>query len=1057
MSGTPPTAPSAVNLIVIDASHIDVRWTNGAYYNNWEPLWLCIERKPDGGGYAEIARVSYYSGMVCLFRDGALADGTKYYYKIRAEYTNDAPPPDTLYTDYSSEASAATYLPAPDGLNCHAGDTDVWLFFNDNSQNEEGFAIYRKTPTQLYFSPVGYTGPNEESWHDTGLSRSTKYIYHVFAFNSVTFSGPSNDAEVTTGDSPNAPSNLSGYGTATTKARLNYKDNSDNEQGFHIYISTNGSDFTLHATISTPNIETYLVTGLTSLTHYWFRVYAYNTSGDSWPSNTVDLWTLAGISTPTNVKLYPISGTVLDGTFEDNSELEDDHRLELKVGTGSYNEILTIAANVTSFRLTGLTAGTTCYVKIRAKQAAAYSAYSAEVSAVMLDTPATPTNLAVSEHKDTWIRIGWVATDLSCRTIIAKSANGSDYADIASIDEGIQEFKVTGLSAGTPYWFKVKHINGKGAGSYSTPATHTTDVSYEPTAFEKIMRRPNAKIVWRLKVNPSMELAGWTLVAGKTYAYEMTIEERGIDIEAVYENGVAYGEKTTLNGVEGVVKTFYFDYWNRKLYVHTSGGDIPNHYFLIGSFWLYFTNWQETGDETIFDDKYYFPFLKTENIPSISEEIQPYYEGNFTLSTASISLINGIINKRPFFDRLSERYLWLNKKAMLEVGGRDFQDQEFELVRTGIIGDWTITDSLFTLNLTDPREGLQCAIPRDQYKIEDFPNMDTSLQDQYRPFGFGTITNAVGRCIDTVNRIFEFHNGRCKSVTQTTQNGTALAVGTDYWVDYQRGRITLAKGLAYQTSDIILIDFVGQVNSIDNAITNGGDIFKYVFNNFLGLNDSELNLDSINETRYARTTELAAYFYKRSGNSGSDNAIKTIEHSIRAYAFQDAQGRIGLKIAATTAPTDIKYVGNNQIFSISKSQNKESLYGRVHVHYNENPQTERYQWINKPLNILTWKYGPKGEDTISENLQQLDIYTYLTSEVDANNLGDEIVNLVEKKTIDLETSGILFPCRAGDLFYLSRDRYYDSAGMANNKLMRIISITKQTTNRRVSVKAEEVG
>jgi hypothetical protein len=226
--------------------------------------------------------------------------------------------------------------------------------------------------------------------------------------------------------------------------------------------------------------------------------------------------------------------------------------------------------------------------------------------------------------------------------------------------------------------------------------------------------------------------------------------------------------------------------------------------------------------------------------------------------------------------------------------------------------------------------------------------------------------------------------------------------------------------------------------------------------NFMGIDKSELDLDSLYETYNARTTALSAYFYKGTGNTGSDNVIKTIEHSIRAYSFQDGQGRIGLKVALIAAPTDIKYVASTQVFSISKSQNKESLYGRVHVHYNENPSTERYQWISKPLNVLNWTYGPQGDEAAAENLQQLDVYTYLPTETLANTLGDEVVALLEKKYISLETSGVLFPCKAGDLFYLNRDRYYDLAGTANNKLMRIISITKQASGRRVSVKAEEV-
>jgi hypothetical protein len=1052
MAGT-PTAPTINWLYVVDPTHIDVDWSNGQDYVINQPGWLDIESKPDGGSYVQIAHIPYTPFMYCHFYGSGFMDGTKYYFKMRYEWTNPDPPYEQLYTDYSSEANAISLLPSPTGLNLHANDEDVWLYWNDESQNETGFEIWRDG------SLIHTTGPNETSYNNTGLTKGTKYAYKVRAVNAIINSEFTAEVEITTGDSPNAPSDLEGHATAKTTGQLNYQDNSDNESGFKIYISTNGSDFSLHDTIATPNIETYAITGLTQNTHYWFKVCAYQTwGGNSDWSNTVNFWTFADIGQPTNVQLFPVSGTVCDGTFEDNSDAEDDHRLELKVGGGAYSEVLTLAANVTHFRLTGLTAGTTIYVKIRAKAGAAYSAYSDEVSAAMLTTPATPTALAFSEHKDVWARIVWTAADLTCRTVIAKSTNGTDYTDIAEIDIGIQEFKATGLTAGAAVWFKIKHKNGYASGSYSTAASHTMDAAYEPTAFERLMRRPKAEIVWRLKVNPSMVLAGWTLTSGVTY--EQTIQDRGIDIEAVYENGTAYTEKTSIATVEATASTFWFDYFNRKLYIHTSGGTAPGNYLLIGSFWMYFTNWQGAGSEqTITAGGITFhplPLLKSENIPSISEEIQPYFEGNFTLSTATISLINGYINKQPFFDRLAEKYIWLGRKAILEVGGPDFTDAEFEPVRTGRIGDWSINDQAFTLNLTDLREGLQCAIPKDQYQLSEFPNMDTNLKDQYRPFGFGTITDAPAKCIDTVNRIFEFHNGHCHSVIQVTQNGTVLVADTDYWIDYHRGRITLCKTLEYQSSDRILVDFYGQVNSCNNLIVTGAEIFKYVFNEFMGVDNSELDLDSIYETKYSRTTTLGAYFYKGTGNTGSDSVIKTIEHSIRAYSFQDGQGRIGLKVALTAAPTDIKYVASTQIFSISKAQNKESLYGRVHVHYNENPSTERYQWITKPLNVLNWMYGAQGDESVAENLQQLDIYTYLPTEALANTLGDEVVELLERKYIDLETSGVLYPCKAGDLFYLNRDRYYDLAGTANNKLMRIISITKAANGRRVSVKVEEV-
>ncbi|GAH51590.1 unnamed protein product, partial [marine sediment metagenome] len=62
--------------------------------------------------------------------------------------------------------------------------------------------------------------------------------------------------------------------------------------------------------------------------------------------------------------------------------------------------------------------------------------------------------------------------------------------------------------------------------------------------------------------------------------------------------------------------------------------------------------------------------------------------------------------------------------------------------------------------------------------------------------------------------------------------------------------------ITIQKGDIIKVSCKGFVNSADETIDNGAEIFKYLMNNYKGIQDSELNLDSIYATKSAKPNVL---------------------------------------------------------------------------------------------------------------------------------------------------------------------------------------------------------
>lgn len=91
---------------------------------------------------------------------------------------------------------------------------------------------------------------------------------------------------------PAAPSSLTASATSSSSIVLNWTDNATDEDGFDIESSLDGTNYSLLASVGS-NTETYTHNGLNELTTYYYRVSAFNGSGNSNTSNGAFATTLS--------------------------------------------------------------------------------------------------------------------------------------------------------------------------------------------------------------------------------------------------------------------------------------------------------------------------------------------------------------------------------------------------------------------------------------------------------------------------------------------------------------------------------------------------------------------------------------------------------------------------------------------------------------------------------------------------------------------------------------------------------------------------------------------
>ncbi|HLF26430.1 MAG TPA: fibronectin type III domain-containing protein [Anaerolineae bacterium] len=273
----PPAAPTNLVATAVSGSQVTLSWQD----NSTNEQGFLLKRKgPNDVGFVDLATLGQ---NVNTYVDTSVSPATLYMYRVRAFNANGN-------SANSNDASVttpggATPPAAPSNLMATAiSSSQVNLSWQDNSNDEQGFLLKRQGPNDVSFVDIATLGPNVTTYTDTNVSANTTYTYRVRAFNANGNSVNSNDAAVTTPGGPPppaAPSNLAATPVSSTRIRLTWRDNSNDEQGFTVRRKGPfDADFVTAATVLS-NTTIFTDTNLLPGTTYAYRIRAFNANGGS--------------------------------------------------------------------------------------------------------------------------------------------------------------------------------------------------------------------------------------------------------------------------------------------------------------------------------------------------------------------------------------------------------------------------------------------------------------------------------------------------------------------------------------------------------------------------------------------------------------------------------------------------------------------------------------------------------------------------------------------------------------------------------------------------------
>ncbi len=428
----------------------------------------------------------------------------------------------------------------PTGLTATAASSSsidvTWI---DNATDEQGYDLEHSTDG-ISFSLLVSLGANTTSYTHSGLAASSTHYYRARAYNGAGTSNYSNVDNATTLPPPPPPADPTGLSaTAVSESQIDlaWSHSGNDETGFRVERSDDGVSFSQIATTGA-NQTSYSDTGLPASSTRYYRVRAYNESGNSGYSNTASATT---DDPPPFVDQYAIAefaeGGTVSGTYSDTHESdgvtqsiteresggrkqnrhswlghvyeftvqpgaavtvfadawggssEDEFQFEVSTdGGNSYTPMFVVPTSDTgaiqSYSLSPATAGSTLVRVADTDQSPGNLLLDTVFIDQLIirtdvapgDPPLAPSSLTAAAQSSSLVRLDWLdeSADEFGFEIERSTDNGASWSSLASTGPDTTGYDDQDVLPLSSYLYRVRAFNGAGNSAFSNTASATT-------------------------------------------------------------------------------------------------------------------------------------------------------------------------------------------------------------------------------------------------------------------------------------------------------------------------------------------------------------------------------------------------------------------------------------------------------------------------------------------------------------------------------------------------------------------------------------------------------
>ncbi len=334
------------------------------------------------------------------------------------------------------------------------------------------------------------------------------------------------------------PANLAVVAVSPTRINVTWVDNATNETSYEVWRSTTGiaGTYKAYAWLGA-NRTSYSDTTVTAGKEYCYKVKAMNVTGGGQSPYAGPLCA----TTPTNSLPPPDAPSALQATAASNSQINlewqdnssDEQGFEVwrstTGATGTFTQLVSLGAGVTTYNNTGLAAGTQYCYKVRATgsggapPSAFTSAACATTTGSSLNAPGQLAATAVSASQ---INLTWQdnsTTETGFEVWRSTTGASGTYSLLASVGANATGYNNTGLTGGTQYCYKVRAIAGGTQSAFSAAVCATTSSggSNAPSNLNAVpVSQSQINVTWVDNTTNESQFEVWRSTTGLSGSYK---------------------------------------------------------------------------------------------------------------------------------------------------------------------------------------------------------------------------------------------------------------------------------------------------------------------------------------------------------------------------------------------------------------------------------------------------------------------------------------------------------------------------------------------------------
>ncbi len=281
IDNSPPTAPSLLQYVVSTPTAVRLTWKVSTDNERVSRYDIYVNQRKLYSAFEGFFVVSHLDSLI------------PYNIVVRAvDAAGNVSAPSNQVTYVPPGADAGEKPGTPSEPQAVAiAHNKIEISWADTIHNETGFEVVRATGVNSVYSPVATVDSNVTRFTDSGLVAAQKYYYRIRAIGrngESPFSAKVNATTLESPETPEVPPQLLGEAAANGSVSLTWTDDSDNETGYKVYKSEDGTNFTLIAALPA-NSNAYTDSEVTGFSTYYYYVIGLNSAGDGAPSNTLQI------------------------------------------------------------------------------------------------------------------------------------------------------------------------------------------------------------------------------------------------------------------------------------------------------------------------------------------------------------------------------------------------------------------------------------------------------------------------------------------------------------------------------------------------------------------------------------------------------------------------------------------------------------------------------------------------------------------------------------------------------------------------------------------------